>query len=140
MNEKKPVGRPLITCDDLPKGWEKKLIQMGKEGKFDVHVRTYLNISNDTFYRLLDDEPKFLEIVNRMRELSQEWWVNLPIESFSKGESKNMNSQLYSLIMRNRFQGWNDSLTKIDITTQGEKIDKQKIEIEIIKKTLENDL
>jgi hypothetical protein len=75
-----------------------------------------------------------------MRELSQEWWVNLPIESFSKGDSKNMNSQLYSLIMRNRFQGWNDSLTKIDITTQGDKIDKQKIEIEIIKKTLENDL
>ena len=140
MNDKRPVGRPLLTCDDLPKGWEKKLIQMGKEGKFDVHVRTYLNMANDTFYRLLDDEPKFLEIVNRMRELSQEWWVNLPIESFSKGESKNMNSQLYSLIMRNRFQGWNDSLTKIDITTQGEKIDKQKIEIEIIKKTLENDL
>lgn len=140
MNDKRPVGRPLLTCDDLPKGWEKKLIQMGKEGKFDVHVRTYLNMANDTFYRLLDDEPKFLEIVNRMRELSQEWWVNLPIESFSKGDSKNMNSQLYSLIMRNRFQGWNDSLTKIDITTQGEKIDKQKIEIEIIKKTLENDL
>ena len=132
MNEKRPVGRPLITIDDLPKGWDKKLILMGKEGKFDVHVRTYLNMANDTFYRLLDDEPKFLEIVNRMRELSQEWWVNLPIESFSKGESKNMNSQLYSLIMRNRFQGWNDSLTKIDITTQGEKIDKQKIEIEII--------
>jgi hypothetical protein len=140
MNEKRPVGRPLITLDDLPKGWEKKLILMGKEGKFDVHVRTYLNITNDTFYRLLDDEPKFLETVNRMRELSQEWWVNLPIESFSKGDSKNMNSQLYSLIMRNRFQGWNDSLTKIDITTQGDKIDKQKIEIEIIKKTLENDL
>ena len=140
MNEKRPVGRPLITIDDLPKGWDKKLILMGKEGKFDVHVRTYLNMANDTFYRLLDDEPKFLEIVNRMRELSQEWWVNLPIESFSKGDSKNMNSQLYSLIMRNRFQGWNDSLTKIDITTQGEKIDKQKIEIEIIKKTLENDL
>jgi hypothetical protein len=140
MNEKRPVGRPLITLDDLPKGWDKKLITMGKEGKFDVHVRTYLNITNDTFYRLLDDEPKFLETVNRMRELSQEWWVNLPIESFSKGDSKNMNSQLYSLIMRNRFQGWNDSLTKIDITTQGEKIDKQKIEIEIIKKTLENDL
>ena len=108
MNEKRPVGRPLITIDDLPKGWDKKLILMGKEGKFDVHVRTYLNMANDTFYRLLDDEPKFLEIVNRMRELSQEWWVNLPIESFSKGESKNMNSQLYSLIMRNRFQGWND--------------------------------
>lgn len=140
MNEKRPVGRPLITLDDLPKGWEKKLILMGKEGKFDVHVRTYLNMATDTFYRLLEDEPKFLEIVNRMRELSQEWWVNLPIESFSKGDSKNMNSQLYSLIMRNRFQGWNDSLTKIDITTQGEKIDKQKIEIEIIKKTLENDL
>lgn len=140
MNEKRPVGRPLITLEDLPKGWEKKLILMGKEGKFDVHVRTYLNMATDTFYRLLEDEPKFLEIVNRMRELSQEWWVNLPIESFSKGDSKNMNSQLYSLIMRNRFQGWNDSLTKIDITTQGEKIDKQKIEIEIIKKTLENDL
>jgi hypothetical protein len=140
MNEKRPVGRPLITLEDLPKGWDKKLITMGKEGKFDVHVRTYLNMATDTFYRLLEDEPKFLEIVNRMRELSQEWWVNLPIESFSKGDSKNMNSQLYSLIMRNRFQGWNDSLTKIDITTQGEKIDKQKIEIEIIKKTLENDL
>jgi hypothetical protein len=140
MNEKKPVGRPKITCDDFPRGWEKKIIQMGKEGKFDVHIRTYLNITNDLFYRLLEEEPKFSEVVLKMRELSHEWWSNLPIESFSKGQSRNMNSQLYSLIMRNRFQGWNDSLTKIDITTQGQPIDKPKLEIEIIKKTIDNHL
>jgi hypothetical protein len=140
MNEKRPVGRPPITTDQFPKGWEKKLLQMGKEGKFDVHVRTYLNLTNDTFYRIMEDEPKFKETIFKMREYSHEWWSNLPIESFSKGESRNMNSQLYSLIMRNRFQGWNDSMTKIDITTQGQPIDKPKLEIEIIKKTIENHL
>jgi hypothetical protein len=50
-----------------------------------------------------------------------------------------MNSNLYALVMRNRFKDeWNHAESKVDITTQGDKIDSnKKIEIEIIKKTID---
>ena len=135
-----PIGRPLIKLEDFPPDWKEQLLRMGSEGEFDVNARCYLNISNDTFYKLMDNEPDFLEIVQRMRELSHQWWIKLPIQSFRKGDSKNMNSQLYSLMMRNRFyEDWNRAEQKVDITTQGDKLDStKKIEIEIIRTRLED--
>jgi hypothetical protein len=47
------------------------------------------------------------------------------------------NSRLWSLIVRNKFpQHWSES-TKVDVTTQGQAIDKQPITIEIVKTQLE---
>jgi len=132
----KPVGRPKISLDEFPKGWKEELARMGSEGQLDVDVKVYLNISNDTFTRLLNEEPEFLEIVSRMRQLSHAWWVAISRNSFTQGTSKQVNSQLYSLVLRNRFKDeWNQAENKVDITTGGEKIDsKKKIEIEIVKK------
>ena len=100
-----------------------------------------LPISNDTFDRLLNDEPEFLEAVLKMRQFSESWWTSISIKSFQNGTSKNINSNLYSLMLRNAFKkNWNEAQTKVDITTGGEKIDSnKKIEIEIIKTKLEKD-
>lgn len=131
----KPVGRPRLTLDEFPKGWKEELLRMGAEGMLDVDIKVYLNISNDTFARLLVDEPQFLEIVSQARQLSHSWWVAISRNSFASGTSKQVNSQLYSLILRNRFKDEWNAENKIDITSQGEKIDSnKKIEIEIVRK------
>lgn len=133
-----PVGRPLLTLEQFPKGWKEELIKMGNEGKLDVDVKAYLNISNETFARLLEREPEFLEIVSQMRTLSHVWWINISRNSFATGTSKQVNSQLYSLILRNRFKDEWNAESKVDITTGGEKIDSnKKIEVEIIKKLVD---
>ena len=134
-----PIGRPLLTLDQFPKDWKSELIRMGEQGKLDVDIKAYLNISNDTFTRLLNDEPDFLEIVSRMRTLSHVWWINISRDSFASGTSKQVNSQLYSLILRNRFKDEWNAESKIDITTGGDKIDSnKKIEVEILTKQIKD--
>jgi hypothetical protein len=134
----KPVGRPKISIDEFPKNWKEELIRMGNEGMLDIDIKVYLNISNDTFYRLMNEEPEFSEIVSRMRQLSHAWWVAISRNSFTQGTSKQVNSQLYSLVLRNRFKDEWNAENKVDITTGGEKIDSnKKIEIEIVKKIVD---
>jgi len=131
----KPVGRPKISIDEFPKNWKEELLRMGAEGMLDVDIKAYLNISNDTFYRLMEEEPQFSEIVSQMRTLSHVWWINISRNSFASGTSKQVNSQLYSLILRNRFKDEWNAENKVDITSGGEKIDSnKKIEIEIVRK------
>jgi hypothetical protein len=131
----KPVGRPRLKLEDFPKDWKEQLLRMGADGMLDVDIKVYLNISNDTFSRLLNDEPQFLEIVSQARQLSHSWWVAISRNSFASGTSKQVNSQLYSLILRNRFKDEWNAENKVDITSGGEKIDSnKKIEIEIVRK------
>jgi hypothetical protein len=137
---KNQVGRPRKTLNDLPNNWKLRLIEMGQEGMFDMDAKVYLGISNDLFDRLLDEEPEFLETISKMRQLSETWWTSISRKSFQNGTSKNVNSNLYSLIMRNAYKkNWNEAQTKVDITTGGDKIDSnKKIEIEIIKSKIDN--
>lgn len=136
----KPVGRPKVTIDEFPKGWKEELARMGSEGQMDIDAKVYLNISNETFRRMMIEDPEFTEAISIMRQLSHAWWNRLPRESFGSGTSKQMNSHLYSLVMRNRFKDdWNHAENKVDITTQGDKLDStnKKIEIEIVKKIVD---
>lgn len=139
MKEKLKVGRPLKNLNDLPTNWKLICQEMGREGHFDVDLRVRLGITKETFYSLLENEPQFNETINEFRELSHNWWNSIPRKGFKDGVSKNLNSNLYALIMRNRFKDeWNTE-KKIDITTGGEKIDSnKKIEIEIIKSKEQN--
>jgi hypothetical protein len=136
----KPVGRPRLKLEDFPKDWKEQLLRMGADGMLDVDIKVYLNISNDTFSRLLNDEPQFLEIVSQARQLSHSWWVAISRNSFASGTSKQVNSQLYSLILRNRFKDEWNAENKVDITSGGEKIDSnKKIEIEIVRNIVDGD-
>ena len=140
MSSTRPVGRPKITLNDLPFNWRLMCQEMGKNGDFDVDLRVALGINKETFYRLIEEEPDFSEAVQEFRELSHTWWTSIPKKGFRNGESKNINSNLYSLIMRNRFKDeWNVE-KKVDITTGGDKIDSNnKIQIEILKTKIEDE-
>jgi len=140
MKNTNPVGRPLKNLNDLPQNWKLICQEMGQEGMFDVDLRVKLGITKDTFYSLLENEAEFSEAVKEFRELSHTWWSSIPRKGFKNGESKNLNSNLYSLIMRNRFKDdWNAE-KKVDITTGGEKLDpNNKIQIEILKTKIEDE-
>jgi len=138
--EKRPVGRPRKTLNDLPEGWQLRLKEMGAEGMLDIDAIVYLGISKETFYVMLEEYTEFSDAVNEMRNLSQTWWASIPRKGFKDGKSKDLNSNLWHLVMRNKFKDeWNTE-KKVDITTGGDKIDStKKIEIEIIKTKLEDD-
>lgn len=132
--EKRPVGRPKKTLNDLPLGWETKLIEMGQEGMLDIDAIVYLGISKETFYEFLDEYPIFTDTVSRMRNASHTWWASIPRKGFKDGKSKEVNSNLWALVMRNKFKDEWNAEKKVDITTGGDKIDSnKKIEIEIIR-------
>lgn len=140
MSNTNPVGRPLKNLNDLPQNWKLICKEMGQEGMFDVDLRVKLGITKDTFYSLLQNEPEFSEAVSEFRELSHTWWSSIPRKGFKNGESKNLNSNLYSLIMRNRFKDEWNAEKKVDITTGGDKLDSNnKIQIEILKTKIEEE-
>ena len=136
---KNPVGRPKKTLDDLPKGWEIKLREMGEEGMLDIDAVVYLGIGKQLFYQWVEENDYFSHAVQEMRDLSQTWWASIPRKGFKEGRSKELNSNLWHLVMRNKFGNEWNAEKKVDITTGGEKLDSnKKIEIEIIRQKIQD--
>lgn len=77
--EKDKGGRPKKTLKDLPRKWEEKMLKLAREGGSLEEIKaTVLNcISNDLWYRLIDEEPKFSETVRHCKMLSIAWWEKL---------------------------------------------------------------
>lgn len=101
--DKKKVGAPKKTLNDLPKDWEKDAINLYAEGASDIEVRVkVLRISNDLWGRFLKEEPKFSETITHGRELAKVWWM----EKGRKGvDSREVNPKMFELNMMNRY-GW----------------------------------
>ena len=100
---KNPMGRPPKTLKDLPENWETKMIEMGNEGMFDIDAIVWLGIGSQLFYKWVDENKHFSNTINEMRQLSHTWWASIPRKGFKEGKSKDLNSNLWSLIMRNKF-------------------------------------
>lgn len=105
---KKNKGRPKKEPTDLVNYNEETIISLYKEGASDVEIKAKIEISNDLFYRLLDENKQFSETIKKGRQLSQAWWeeqgrVNLKESKF--------NHVLWYMNMKNRFRkDWNDKL------------------------------
>ena len=102
--DKKPVGRPPITLEDLPKDWKSGIIALAKKGASIIELSVYLEISRDTFYALSDREEEFSDTVKMCKEFSEAWW-------HERGR-KNLTNPAFSytgwyMNMKNRF-GWKD--------------------------------
>lgn len=110
------------TIEVLPEKWEEKILEVYERGGSDNDVRSLImswigTLSNDLWFRWLDEEPELIDIVEQGRVLSRAWWeehgrMNL--------YNKEFNSTLWYMNMKNRF-GWAD-IQKIDHTTKDEKI------------------
>ena len=96
--------------DDLPDGWQDKVIAIYRDGGNDVEVKAMLrevrgSMSNDLWYRWLKDEPEFAEIIELGHELAQAWWERLGRQGASGAVQ--VNPALWIFTMKNRF-GWTD--------------------------------
>lgn len=126
-----PYHRPKITWEHLVKNWTgtvypgmtveesivKAILDSYENGGADVHVKNLIArntpitvMSDDLWYRWLQEEPTFSSAVHRGRLLAQEWWMNKGREHlvFRQGQGyEKMDFVGYNFQMKNRF-GWTD--------------------------------
>jgi hypothetical protein len=129
MEEPKKVGRPKYTTMEalvhrgkVPASWREDIIELGRLGKTQVHIVNYMGISWETYKRLQERDPKFLEVVNMAISLSEQWWIDIAANMWTNGQAKNINSQHWSLMMRNLFrERWSDR-RDYDVKTDGKPI------------------
>ena len=100
-----PVGRPKVQLTDLPEDWQKKLVELGKEGASDVEMRVELGISQPLWERLIKEEPEFCITVKRAREHCQVWWEKHG--RYMAAGAADGNAAVYIFNMKNRFK-WRD--------------------------------
>lgn len=101
----KSVGRPKKTLADLPKDWEKKVMDLADQGACVIELCVYAldGISRDLFNRFYEEEPKFSLVINKTAKVAEAWWrqqgrINL--------ENKEFQTKLYVVNMINRFDGF----------------------------------
>jgi len=101
------VGRPKITLEDFPEGWQQSMEDYAKEGKSELSIRiNVLNgICHETWERLIKEDETFSETVKRCRALTQDWWEEVGRKG-AVGE-QDINPTTWIFNMKNRF-GWAD--------------------------------
>lgn len=125
----------LVQRKRIPETWREDIINLGKEGSAEVHIVSYMKVNWDTHKRLMERCPEYLETVKEAQSESEKWWFEIAKKQWVEGNSKNINSNHWSLIMRNMFKDrWSDR-KDVDITSKGDKINDNTISVEIIKKT-----
>jgi hypothetical protein len=133
-------GRKLFTVELLvqrgifPENWKEVLIEIGRGGGNKTDMMIAMDVNKETFLRLMDRSTDFMETVNKALRLSEQWWMDITKKEWIAGNSKSINSNHWSLIMRNMFKdNWSDR-KDVDITTKGDKIDNVRtFEVEIVK-------
>lgn len=114
------------------------MLRSGKEGKHITDFLIELEMSYEEHASMLEKNKKYRQAFSDYKKLAEDYWYNLALNSMNKDGAARFNARLWSLIMRNKFgENWTDS-TKVDLTSQGEKITSpEPIKIEIIRKKLE---
>lgn len=107
------MSRPKkVASFDLPDGWERKITEAYDSGASDKEVMAIISKMKGGFSKgqwdaWLREQPRFAEVVENGRILSQAWWEK-------KGKSvsdRSFNSVLWYMNMKNRF-GWSDEKGK----------------------------
>lgn len=136
--ERNGRGRPPLEHTMDP-SWYDIIIDAGKKGKHITDFLITLGISWDGHSALLKRNTKYSEAVQEYKKLCENYWFNLAHKSMDKDGGAGFNSRLWSLIVRNKFpEHWSDQ-SRIDLTTQGDKINDTPIQIEIVKQRIENE-
>jgi len=99
-------GRPKSSLDILPEGWRDAVLGIYAGGGADVEVRVWIRqqgctISNDLWYRWLDEEPEFSETIKEGRDLSEAWW-HAAGRGLTVGAMRG-NAAVWIMNMKNRF-------------------------------------
>jgi hypothetical protein len=137
--EVKRSGRPKLETKMIPE-WKKIVIESGQQGKHITDFLIKLGISWVGHRALMKRNKDYYAAVQEYQILAENWWYENAHTSMAESGGMGYNSRLWSLIMRNKFgESWSEA-TKVDVTTQGDKLSNgpSKIEIEIIKSKIED--
>lgn len=97
----------------MDNNWSSNIINLYTEGGSDAEVAAFLRVPMKKFYKQMDDNSAFKELIEFGRTLSQAWWEG----QFRRNvHNKNYNSALLSFYMKNK-HGWAD---KVDTTSSTE--------------------
>jgi hypothetical protein len=103
-DDKRPVGRPRTTVDDLPVGWQDAVIACGEEGGSAVEMRCLLGIGESAWRTLLEDDSEFRGTVKKAKALCEVWWER---QGRRMATGADGNATVWIFNMKNRF-GWHD--------------------------------
>ena len=103
--QKKTIGRPRTTLNDIPENWEEIVIDAAQEGASDVELRCLLGLTQTSWTTLLEDSEEFCITIKRAHDLCQVWWERCG-RSMASGQAQG-NATTWIFNMKNRF-GWND--------------------------------
>ena len=109
------MARPQIKLEDLGEDWKGRMLELAHEGASIVELSVELGISRDTFYALMDREPKFSDTVKQCKALSEAWWER---QGRTNLMTKEFNYTGWYMNMKNRFK-WTD---RQDVTSKGEQM------------------
>jgi len=131
--------KKLVKSGRWKKDWKEEMYSLGKQGKTRTHIINHFGLSRQSYYDLYRDDKEFYDAVNKTMEYSQQWWIDIAHKRWIEGTEKNINSNHWSLMMRNMFkEDWSDR-KDIDVTTQGDKLNDKDIVVKVIPpKDLEN--
>jgi len=117
------LGRPKKTVEETFKdwqGWKDEILTLYKKGASDVEVKCLISehcdsISDDLWYRWMEEEPEFSGTIKRGKLLSQVWWEKKGRKNL---ENKDFSFTGWYMNMKNRFN-WKD---KTDFTSGDEPV------------------
>lgn len=102
--QKRPVGRPRTTVDDLPENWKQIMLDCGQEGGSAVEMRCLLGIAQTAWETLLEDSEEFRVTEKNAKDLCEVWWERRGREMTTGAEG---NATVWIFNMKNRFN-WRD--------------------------------
>jgi len=105
-------GRPKVNPEDYNANWKQEVIGGYKLGKSDVWVRVNCfkdhTVSEDLWYRWIDEIDDFSLIIKSGHESSQSWWENVS-QDHADGTNPQANATSLIFNMSNRFKDGRNS-------------------------------
>jgi len=116
------MGRPKKTTDNLPDKWQEIILDIYKVGGCDVEVRAALGgMSDDWFYRMIEEDNDFSLTIKKGHVFAEAWWRMIGRIYLKPGE---LNTGLYAINMRNRFNWFDANRTGESIENMGIKLER----------------
>ena len=118
------VGCPQKTLADLPKNWQKLILEYSRAGGGVVGCITRLKIGRDLWYSFIERFPEFKTVILECRLNSQAWWEDRMMESATGDDDGKSNATMMIWNMKNRFpDDWQDRKIVEQTVTTIEKTD-----------------
>lgn len=134
-------GRKPFTIDLLvqrgifPENWKEVILDLGRKGKNKLDFAVELNIGRKTLYNLMERSDEFKRTIKEALELSEKWFIDVAVRKWGEDGAKGLNTQFMKYYLYNVYRDseWREEEQHIDLTSKGDKLNDNKIEIEIIK-------